>query len=127
MVSAAALVGSATLTATPVTPVKAATDEVTINVRSLVDVRAQIKFFAQNRSWVWPNASEAYVLDDYQTHSYTLTCIRGEEICFGAWSVARGNRTGRLSWGVGRNNNESCRNCCFTCGDGPYKTQELID
>jgi len=121
MLGTAALLGCAVLMAGPV---KA--DDVTIKVRSMVSVQAQIKFYSQDRSHVWPSVSTAWNLDDYATHAYSLACISGEKICFGAWSVARDGYTGSLSWGVGHGDTRSCRSCCFICGEGPYQTQELI-
>jgi hypothetical protein len=100
-------------------PVKA--DDVEINVRSDVSVRAQLKFYSKDRPYVWPSATTAWNLNDYETHAYNLACISGEKICFGAWSVP----TGRLYWGVGHGGANSCRNCCFICGEGPYRTQGL--
>jgi hypothetical protein len=119
--SAFALVGGAILTTHPVRA--EADDEVIIKVVSKVDVRAQIKFYSQDRPHVWPGASTAWNLDDFATHSYKLACISGEKICFGAWSVTRDGHKGSLIWGI---SSGACRRCCFICGEGPYETQELI-
>ena len=65
----------------------------------------------------------AYDLNDYETHSFTLNCRRGEKICFGAWVTGNASRY----WGVGANNRYGCEKCCFVCGAGDYPTQVLND
>lgn len=77
-----------------------------------------VKFYSQSRrNYVWPNADEVYVLDDYETKRFSLACRPGEKICYGAWVR---NRT-RSFWGVGPNNRNSCRGCCYICNGGETK------
>ena len=91
-----------------------ADETVTVRVRSNYEYKVQIAFFSQSRSYVWPGPERAYPLDDSRTHEFPLACRTGEEICYGAWVTGEGT----LYWGVGPENNRSCRNCCFVCGDG---------
>jgi len=54
------------------------------------------------------------VIDDYDIHTYTLSCNRGEQICYGAW--VRGNSD--RYWGSGYDGQQRCSSCCLTCGHG---------
>ena len=40
---------------------------------------------ATDRSRVWPDDGNVYVIDDRNVHTYRLSCERGEQICYGAW------------------------------------------
>jgi len=76
--------------------------------------KAGIKFYSETRKGhEWPSVANMWVLDDYKTHTFRLSCVPGEKICFGAWST--GND--RNYWGVGHGNRQGCQNCCHTCGD----------
>lgn len=99
----------------------ASADSLVWTVRSEFRYKVQIKFFSQDRNHVWPNANEAYDLNDYGTHTYNLRCRSGEKICFGAWVTGNANRY----WGGGYNNAHACSRCCFTCGGGPTVPQVL--
>ena len=86
--------------------------------KSNYDYKLALKFYSQTRrGHVWPNAGEHYVLDDYDTHTYTLGCSAGELICFGAWSTGDSS----TYWGIGEGGTQACDNCCFTCGDNPRR------
>src|SRR5262249_46545950 len=71
------------------------------NIKSNYRYKVGIKFYSQTRNHVWPDSDNFWVLDDYGTHTYRLSCIRGEEICYGAW--ATGND--KTYWGVGHGGN----------------------
>lgn len=86
----------------------------TFRVKSTYDYKVQIAFFSQARNHVWPGPGRAYSLDDSQTQSFPLACESGEKICYGAWVTGDGSQL----WGVGPKNDQSCKNCCFVCGDG---------
>jgi hypothetical protein len=88
------------------------------NIKSNYRYKVGIKFYSQTRNHVWPDSDNFWVLDDYGTHTYRLSCMRGEEICYGAW--ATGND--KTFWGVGHGGNKSCRDCCYTCGDTASRT-----
>jgi hypothetical protein len=70
---------------------------------------------AGDKSRVWPENGQVYILSDSNVHDYRLACEPGESICYGAWVNG-----GPLSpyWGAGYNGREGCRNCCFTCPTG---------
>lgn len=86
----------------------------TFRVKSTYDYKVQIAFFSQSRNNVWPGPGRAYSLDDSRTQSFPLACESGEKICYGAWVTGDGSQ----NWGVGPKNDQSCKNCCFVCGDG---------
>jgi hypothetical protein len=76
--------------------------------------RAAIKFYSETRrGHEWPSAREMWLLNDHAEHTFRLGCVRGEKICFGAWTMPHGT----VKWGVGHGNTLSCPNCCHTCGD----------
>lgn len=69
------------------------------------------------RGHVWPGNNKIYVLDDYSTKTISISCRYGEKICYGAWVRNREN----TYWGVGYENRNSCRSCCYTCDGGQTK------
>jgi hypothetical protein len=74
----------------------------------------QFKLFSQRRNALWPNEKQAYTLFDSKPHSVKIECIRGEGICYGAWT-----EDNSAYWGVGPHNDQACHNnCCFVCGTG---------
>jgi hypothetical protein len=85
---------------------------VTFNISSTYPNTVELKFFSQIRNQVWPGPGRVYVIDDWDTHKYFLSCSWGENICYGAWVSGGGDGT---YWGVGQNNNQSCANCCLVC------------
>jgi hypothetical protein len=88
----------------------ASAETLTWHVRSNYPYTVELKFYSATRNHVWPNNYEVWLLNDYLIHTFSLTCRRGEKICYGAWP--RGNT--RYYWGVGQNN-QSCADCCYTC------------
>lgn len=95
-------------------PTASSADSLTWNVQSMYKHKVQIEFYAQGRRHAWPGGNQAYGLNDYDTHTYTLNCRSGERICYGAWVTGNSSKY----WGVGSNNKYSCSNCCATCGAG---------
>lgn len=85
----------------------------TFRIKSEYEYKVQIAFFSQDRNFVWPGPGRAFSLDDSRTQSFPLRCESGEKICYGAWVTGDGS----LSWGVGPKNDQSCKKCCFVCGD----------
>ncbi|WP_346906765.1 hypothetical protein [uncultured Roseibium sp.] len=69
------------------------------------------------RGHVWPGNNKVYVLNDYSTKTIRISCRSGEKVCYGAWVRNRQ----RSYWGVGYNNRNSCRSCCYTCNGGQTK------
>ena len=48
---------------------------------------------------------------------YTVNCMEGEQICFGAWIT---NNIQGPYWGVGPYAKFGCTNCCGVCDGGTY-------
>ncbi len=88
--------------------------ELTFKIESDFPRPVYLKFYSQDYNTVWPGSDTVYVINDYDLHSYSLSCSRYEKICYGAWEKGNSNRY----WGVGRDGTESCRGCCYTCGAG---------
>lgn len=86
-------------------------DTITFKFRSNAENSVGLEFSSQMRDHQWPGNDRAYKIDDYEVHSYKLSCVSGEQICYGAW--VEGDET--QYWGVGMNNEEHCTDCCFVC------------
>jgi len=99
-------------------PTQSAAGTLEWQVKSNYRYKANIKFYSQTRNHVWPNSREAWVLDDYKTHTYTLECLKSEKICFGAWATG----SDKTYWGVGHGDKHGCSNCCHTCGDNARRS-----
>jgi len=94
-------------------PAIVSAEQLTWQVQSMYRHKVQIEFYAQGRSHAWPGGNRAYNLNDYDVHTYTLNCIGGEKVCYGAWVTGNSSRY----WGVGMNNKHGCSDCCYTCDD----------
>jgi hypothetical protein len=73
-----------------------------------------VKFFSQNRNWVWPGPTQHWTLSDNAQHDFKLGCQDGEKICFGGAYTA----DDRTYWGVGFKGDKPCQGCCLTCSNG---------
>ncbi len=93
-------------------PGTASADTVTFNISSTHPNIVELQFFSQDRNHVWPQPNRVYIIDDWDTHRYHLSCSYGENICYGAWVSGGGDGT---YWGVGQNNSQRCSNCCLVC------------
>ena len=82
--------------------------------QSNYEYTVQLEFYAQDRDAAWPGGGQAYVLDDYEVHTYRLNCWAGEKICYGAWVDGDSD----TYWGVGLDDQEGCEDCCVTCSNG---------
>ena len=102
-------------------PTNTIAEQLTWEVQSTYRHKVQIEFYSQERKHAWPGGNRAYTLNDYEVHSYTLNCIAGEKICYGAWVTGNSSRY----WGVGMNDRRSCQGCCYTC-DGGTATVRLV-
>ena len=81
--------------------------------------KIEIKFFSQNRDFVWPSKSTVWPLTNQNPLSMTLQCSRGEKICYGA------NAPGTTStWGSGIDGKARCDACCYLC-DNTTVTKNL--
>lgn len=96
-------------------------DSLTWQIRSEHPNAVAVEFYSQNRNHVWPGGGKVYVIKDWDTHTYRLSCHSGEKICYGAW--VRGRKS--TYWGVGNNNRNRCSRCCYTCGGGTTRVQVL--
>ncbi|WP_417670980.1 hypothetical protein [Roseibium sp.] len=77
-----------------------------------------VELYSQTRrGHVWPGNNKVYVLDDYSNKTIRISCRYGEKVCYGAWVRNRNNSY----WGVGYNNRNGCRSCCYTCDGGSTK------
>ena len=83
--------------------------------------RVQLEFYSQNRDIAWPGGGEAYVLDDYDLHTFRLNCWEGEKICYGAWLDGDSD----TYWGVGIDDKHGCEDCCVTCETADAGTRNL--
>lgn len=92
-----------------------ATTSMVWQVKSNYQFRVQIAFYSRERNHEWPGNGQAWDLNDYNNHTYTLSCRRGEKICFGAWVTGNANKF----WGVGFGGKQGCSTCCFHCGEQP--------
>jgi hypothetical protein len=82
-----------------------------------------IQFYADNRTHLLPNTRATYSIDERGMHSYTIPCMAGEKICYGAW--VRGNAT--AYWGKGQDDKRRCSDCCYTCNGGATPTRRLSE
>jgi hypothetical protein len=92
----------------------------TWSFRSYHPNTVQLEFYSQHRDAAWPGGGRAYVLDDYDIHTFRLNCWDGEQICYGAW--VDGNSE---YWGVGIDDREGCDNCCVICQNADFGTRNL--
>ena len=96
-------------------------DELVWRIKSEHPNQVSVEFYSQDRKHVWPGDGDVYVIKDWDTHTYSLSCNYGETICFGAW-IRNDSST---YWGAGYDGAEGCESCCFVCGYGETKTQVL--
>ncbi len=118
---AALLVAAASLLAAPPFATLASAAELVWRIQSEHPSVVSLEFYSQDRNRVWPGGGEVYVIKDWDTHTYSLTCNDDEKICYGAW-VRNESST---YWGAGSDGGEACDNCCAVCGHGELKTQVL--
>jgi hypothetical protein len=82
-----------------------------------------MKFFSQNRNWVWPSATTHWTLNDSGEHDFPLACQDGEKICFGGSYTA----DDQTYWGVGFKGDKGCQDCCLTCGSNVWHAWNLTE
>jgi hypothetical protein len=86
----------------------------TFNIQKNVGETLDLVFYSRDRNHAWPGGTEVYILENNRPYNVTLSCQRGEKICYGAW--VRGNTN--YFWGVGYGGGQACNNCCFFCDGG---------
>ena len=112
---AALLVAAAGLMAT-----QASAAELVWRIQSEHPNHVSVEFYSQDRNQVWPGGGEVYVIKDWATHTYSLSCDDGENICYGAWVNASSTY-----WGAGMDGAEACDSCCEVCGHSEPNTRVL--
>ena len=110
----AGLLALCCLSLTALSPNSAQADSMTWKLRSFDKNAVDVTFYSRNRKAVWPGNGQVYVMRDYEVKTFKLSCISGEQICYGAWQ--RGNA--KKYWGVGQGGKAGCKSCCYTCKDG---------
>ena len=73
----------------------------------------EMRVFDDSNGLVFPGGSDRYVLPKDGTETFTIQCVPGDRICYGA---AAGG--GRSNWGAGLTGNLACSGCCGTCSFG---------
>lgn len=104
-----------------VTPPVASADSLVWRVKNSYKHRIQIAFYSQSRSAEWSGGDPTWALNDRDIHTYNLTCVAGETICFGAWVTGDPS----VYWGGGVRLEHGCDRCCYVCGTGETALQIL--
>ena len=86
----------------------------TFRIKSNYPYSVDVSFYSTRGNRAWPGGDQVWIISDSDVHTYSLNCIPGEQICFGAW--VRGNA--RRYWGVGHGGQQGCTSCCYHCGAG---------
>ncbi len=103
------------LTTALLMPPFAFAENLTFQVRSFHKNQVDIAFYSDSRKgFRWPGDARAWIIKDYDVHNYSLNCINGEKVCYGAW-VRNSNST---YWGTGEDGAHRCESCCFVCNGG---------
>lgn len=79
----------------------------TIGDRCGDGVGIYVRFFDETNNLIFPNSSQAYVINSGRTSKIKLSVKRGAKICYGAESTDF-----ELYWGVGLDDDQGCSNCC---------------
>ena len=97
-------------------------ENMTWYVKSNYPYKVSVVFYSRTRrNHAWPGGTKVYVIANSRVKEYSLSCRRGEKICFGAWVRGRKSRY----WGVGYRGRKGCKRCCYTCNGGETRTQIL--
>ena len=109
-IAVAALLAAVVLAFASAAP-EAQTSTMTFKVKSNSQYKVEFAMFSSDRKGhQWPAPGRVYMLDDSQVHTFNISCLGGEKICYGAW-VSGNSKT---YWGVGKNA-QGCQKCCYTC------------
>jgi len=95
----------------------------TWKIQSFDQKIVDVQFYSTNRKHVWPSNNTVYTIKDYGVHTYKLSCIENEKICYGAW--VRGKASSY--WGKGKDGRQGCNDCCYTCNGGTTPIRKLND
>jgi hypothetical protein len=75
----------------------------------------------RGKETVWPGNDKVYLLEAGEIKEVNISCEKGERICYGAW--IRGNDS--VTFGVGPDNDRTCRDCCYICVGHTMETIDL--
>ena len=75
-----------------------------------------IALYAPGRETGWPGWNQSWSTKNGE-NIYTVPCVEGERICFGAWVA---NNTSGRHWGAGHHAAHACPNCCGICDGNTY-------
>jgi hypothetical protein len=67
-----------------------------------------VRFFDETNNLVFPNSTQAYIINSGRSGVVRLSVKRGAKICYGA---EPSDRDGTY-WGVSLDNNQACASCC---------------
>ncbi len=67
-----------------------------------------LRFFDETNGLIFPNSSQAYIINSGRSGTVKLTVKRGAKICYGAEPTSRDGSY----WGVGLDNDQGCASCC---------------
>lgn len=83
-----------------------------------------VRLFDENRSLVWPNAQNVWVMSQInQLYTEPISCTTGDTICLGA---SQNSSIDTIYWGVGINNTEPyVGSMCKVCGSYTTPIQNL--
>jgi len=104
-----------------IVPSDASAETMTWKVKSNYKYKVQVALYSQTRRHEWPGSGEAYDVNDFADHDYSINCNNGEKICLGAWATGNSSKY----WGVGFQDRYGCKGCCYVCGGGPLPRQVL--
>lgn len=94
---------------------------ITFNLKRKTLNPVKLTFYSQSDlTRRWPAGGQAYILQDYDTHTYRLNCQVHENVCFGAWVLSYPSIS---YWGKGDDGKRPCTSCCFSC---PANTDPII-
>lgn len=81
-------------------------------IRLKTKEKVSIQFRADGRKIAWPARNQGYRLDNKVINTINTPCVKGENICFGAWVSHQQSK----HWGSGPNGAYGCKDCCRQCG-----------
>jgi hypothetical protein len=96
---------------------KQPTPNIIWKIKSRYPYSVAVAFFSATRNLSWPGGGQGWVISDATEHTYNLSCMAGERICYGAWASGS---PAAIQWGVGASGQNGCTNCCHVCDGKEY-------
>ena len=81
----------------------------TFEVENYTGLSLNLQFKDKDRTKVWPANDRIYGVTPGGSY-ISLSCERGEYVCFGIWDDSQ-----RWEWGAGYDVAGSCSDCCYRC------------